>query len=222
MDETKPDDENKSSKKDKKAFNLTHEEQQKKDDFTNKEYFDKVKRLLQNSKRLKEKPARERSRVQAMIRKKESEIKELKKGKNKEALALANADKAFLKSALRALPFISMHISGDILKLETILATNIKMPYNVIADFELAPLPSQRSRGRNKDKDDKGKNNKGKNSNKETNKKKGQSTEKTEESKTGREIQNLRGIGPKRKTPVRQTKINPLIKSRSPNGYDDR
>lgn len=188
MTEENDDEKKKKDKKEQKhPFDMTLEERQRKG-IGNQDYFDRVKSLLENSKKLKEKPKREKNRVQAILRQKEEEIKKLQKSKskNKNALALAKADKKFLKSALHELPFIKLEISTNILKLETILATRIKMPYKVIADFALKPLPSQRANNKNKNKD--------KNKNKEKNppkdKNKEQSPEEIEKSK-GRHLYNL-------------------------------
>ena len=212
MSDEKLDDEEKKKKdkKEKHPFDLSIEERRRLGLSDNTEYFERVEKHLQNSKKLKEKPDREKNRIKAMLIQKENEIKKLKSGQNKEALALAQADKKFLKTALRVLPSVKREISRDIIKLEFILTTKIKMSYQVLSDFALKPIPSQRRNAKDKDND------KNKNKNKDKNKKQNgdkgpskntKSPEEIEKSKKSQHLYNLTRKG-------RNDKLTPLKKKR--------
>lgn len=193
---TEDDDEKKKKDKDeKKAYKTQTEQQTRKEE--NLPYFQKVERRLENSRRLKQKTATEKTRVENMIKQKQQEIKN---AKNKESQKLAQADCQFLKQAKAELPLLKMRISGDIAKLNLILATNIKMPYNVLIDFALKPLPSERAKNKDKDKNKDKNNDKGKdneNKSKDTpNKQK-----ETPEQKTGRDLYSLSRKGKNRNLP---------------------
>ena len=210
MSDEKLDDEEKKKKekKEKHPFNMTIEERRRLGLTGNEDYFQEVKKLLENSKKLREKPKQEKARIQLMLAQKENEIKKLKKSKNKDALLLAQADKKFLKGAIRALPLIKMQIDKDIVKLNLILATKIKVSYNVITDFGLKPVPSQRRNAKDKDNDK----NKDKNKDKKQNGEKGsskntKSPEEIEKNKKGQHLYNLTRKG-------RNDNLTPLKKKR--------
>ena len=139
---------------DKKAFKTRNELQNRTE---SRPYFEKIRKLKENSQRLKQKADNEMKRVREMMKRKKEE---LKAAKNKTDKKLIQADYHFLRGALRELPSLKFKITGDITKMNLILATKIKMPYRVMVDFELKPLPSQRQKNKDRDQDkDKGKKN---------------------------------------------------------------
>jgi hypothetical protein len=196
-------------KKQKKPFDKERETHTKKDFSRNQGYFEHIRQLLENSKRLREKPKKEKARITEILKQKDAEIKRLKKSKDKQALNLAKADKQFLKTALRDLPILKLEIESNIIKLSTILITRIKMPYDVITDFSFAPLPSQRgpnnSNGNGKNN---GKNNGNQKENNQ-NQNKNKSPEEIEKHNKNRHLYNLTRKG-------RNDKLQPKKKRKMP------
>ena len=163
---------------DKKPFKTRNELQNRTE---SRPYFEKIRKLKENSQRLKQKADNEMKRVREMMKRKKEE---LKAAKNKTDKKLIQADYRFLRGALRELPSLKFKIMGDITKMNFILATKIKMPYRVMVDFELKPLPSQRQKNKDRDQD------KGKDKNKNKNKNAPKGNDKALDQNSGKNNQN--------------------------------
>lgn len=120
-------------------------------EFTDVEYFRRLKRSYEYSKRAREKV----KPVNESIKKRLQTIKsKLFKCKNEEEKTLLRADFSFFSKCLPALDSLKQRIDDGLKMAERIFETGIKGECNLIVDFQIRPCPSERA-DQKKDKDKK-------------------------------------------------------------------
>lgn len=154
----------------------------------------KIKTLEQQIKRQAQEKAKQQNKEAQEQKKSLAQSKNAEKNSNQQAMSnedsLLKEDLDFCKLALEEGSWWDNKLDNDKNTLETILATQEKKSYRVTTDLALKPLPSDRAKENNKNKEQDKENNK---DNKDKNKNKNADSKKISAEK----LAALRGISPK-------------------------